>query len=61
MGVIGGVSPTTEMDNFYIDDHILIVKQIYSYNMGLFVYSYVNNLTPDIFDNSSAIFWYKSA
>ena len=27
------------------------MKHIYSYNIGLFMYKYVNNMTPDVFDN----------
>ena len=39
------------MDNFYIDMNILTVKNIYNYNIGLFMYKYVNSKTPDVFNN----------
>ena len=39
------------MDNFYIENNILTVKHIYNYNIGLFMYKYVNKMTPDVFDN----------
>ena len=50
MHIINGVPPRTNMDNFYIDN-ILTVKHIYNYNIGLFMYKYVNKMTPDVFDN----------
>ena len=51
MRIISGVPPRTNIDQFYIENNILIVKHIYSYNIGLFMYKYVNNMTPDVFDN----------
>ena len=51
MRIISGVPPRTNMDNFYIDMNILTVKNIYNYNIGLFMYKYVNNRTPDVFNN----------
>ena len=39
------------MDNFYIENNILTVKDIYNYNIGLFMYNYEKNITPDVFDN----------
>ena len=39
------------MDNFYIENNILTVKHIYNYNIRLFMYKYVNKMTPDVFDN----------
>ena len=39
------------MHNFYIENNILTVKHIYNYNIGLFMYKYVNKMTPDVFDN----------
>ena len=44
------VPPRTNIDKFYIENNISIVKHIYSYNIGLFMYKYVNNMTPDAFD-----------
>ena len=38
------------MDNFYIENNILIVKHIYNYNIGLFMHKYVNKMTPGVFD-----------
>ena len=51
MRIISGVPPRTNIDHFYIENNILIVKHIYSYNIGLFMYKYVNNMTPAVFDN----------
>ena len=51
MRIINGVPPRTNMDNFYIENNILTVKHIYNYNIGLFMYKYVNKMTPDVFDN----------
>ena len=51
MRIISGVPTGTNMDKFYIDNNIWIVKHIYSYNIGFFMYKYVNNVTPDVFDN----------
>ena len=31
--------------------NILSVKRLYSYNIGLFIYTYSNQLFPDVFDN----------
>ena len=39
------------MDNFYIETNILTVKHIFNYHIGLFMFTYVNNMTPDVFDN----------
>ena len=51
MWIINGVPPRTSMDNFYIEKSILTVKHIFNYNIGLFMFKYVNNMTPDVFDN----------
>ena len=51
MRVVSGVLPGTNIDKFYIENNILIVKHIYHYNIGLFMYEYINNMTPDVFDN----------
>ena len=51
MRIISGEPPRTNMDNFYIDMNILTVKNIYNYNIGLFMYKYVNSKTPDVFNN----------
>ena len=51
MRIINGVPPRTNLDNFYIENIILTVKHIYDYNIGLFMYKYVNKMTPDVFDN----------
>ena len=51
MRIINGVPPRTNMDNFYIENNILTAKHIYNYNIGLFMYKYVNKMTPDVFDN----------
>ena len=39
------------MDRFYVEMSILTVKRIYNYNIGLFMYKYVNKMTPGVFDN----------
>ena len=46
MRIISGVPPRTNMDRFYIKMSILTVKYIYNYNIGLFMYRYVNKMTP---------------
>ena len=51
MRIISGEPPRTNMDNFYIDMNILTVKNIYNYNIGLFMYKYVNSKTPGVFNN----------
>ena len=51
MRIINGVPPRTNMDWFYIEKNILTVKHIFNYNIGLFMFKYVNNMTPDVFDN----------
>ena len=51
MRIINGVPPRTNMDNFYIENNILTVKHIYNYSIGLFMYKYVNKMTPGVFDN----------
>ena len=51
MRVISGVPPRTIMDGFYVEMSILTVKRIYNYSIGLFMYKYVNKMTPDVFDN----------
>ena len=51
MRIISGVPPRTNMDRFYVEMSILTVKRIYNYNIGLFMYKYVNKMTPDVFDN----------
>ena len=56
MRIINGVPPRTNMDNFYIENNILTVKHIYNYSIGLFMYKYINKMTPDVFDNFSAVF-----
>ena len=38
MCTIHGVPPRTNMDKFYIEKNILIVKHIYNYNIELFMY-----------------------
>ena len=48
MRIISGVPPRTNIDKFYIENNTLIVKHIYSYNIGLFMYTYVYNMTPDV-------------
>ena len=51
MRIINGVPPRTNMENFYIEKNILTVKHIFNYKIGLFMFKYVNNMTPDVFDN----------
>ena len=51
MRIINGVPPRTNIDWFYIENNILTVKHIFNYNIGLFMFKYVNNMTPDVFDN----------
>ena len=45
MRIINGVPPRTNMDNDYIEKNTLTVKHIFSYNIGLFMFKYVNNVT----------------
>ena len=42
MRIISGVPPITNIDKFCIENNILIVKHIYSYNIGFFMYKCVN-------------------
>ena len=49
--IISGVPPRTNIDIFYVEINILTVKRIYNYSIGLFMYKYVNKMTPDVFDN----------
>ena len=51
MRIISDVPPRTNMDRFYVEMSILTVKRIYNYSVGLFMYKYVNKMTPDVFDN----------
>ena len=51
MRIISGVPPRTNMDRFYVEMSILTVKRIYNYSIGLFMYKYVNKMTPAVFDN----------
>ena len=46
----------TNMDEFYIENNILTVKHIFDYNIGLFMFKYVNNMTPDVLIISSEMF-----
>ena len=39
------------MDRFCVEMSILTIKHIYNYNIGLFMYKYVNKMTPGVFDN----------
>ena len=48
--IIGGVPSRTNMAKFYIDMNILNGNYIYNYNIGSFVYRYVNNRPPDVFN-----------
>ena len=45
--IMNGVPPLTNVDNLYVK-HILSVKRLYSYNVGLFMYKYSNGLLPDV-------------
>ena len=47
MRMINVVPPRTNMDKFYTEKNILTVKHIFNYNIGLFMFKYVNNITPD--------------
>ena len=51
MRINSGVPTRTNMDRCYVEMSILTVKHIYNYNNGLFMYEYVNEMTPDIFHN----------
>ena len=51
MRIINDVPSRTNTDKFYIENNILTVKHIFNYNIGLFMFKYVNNMTPDVFDN----------
>ena len=42
---------SSNMDRFYSEMSILTVKRIDNYNIGLFVYKYVNKMTSGVFDN----------
>ena len=61
MRIVSGVPPRTNMDRFYVEMSILTVKHIYNYNFGLFMYSYVNKIIPDVFDNFFRNIWHASA
>ena len=39
------------MDQFYIENKILIKKHIFNYNIGVLMFKYVNIMTTDVFDN----------
>ena len=49
--IINGIPPRTNVDNLYVMHNILSVKRLYSYNVGLFMYKYSNQLFPDVFKN----------
>ena len=51
MRMINGVPPRANMDWFYIEKNILTVQHIFNYNIGSLMFKYVNNMTPDVFDN----------
>ena len=51
MPVINGVPLWRNVSTFYIENKILTVKHIYNYNIGYVMSEYVNNMTPDAFDN----------
>ena len=51
MNIINDVPLRTNMGTFYVDNNILIAKIIYSYNIGFFIYEYMNNMNPGVFDN----------
>ena len=42
------------MDKFYTENNILTVKHIYTYRIGLFMFEYVNKMTPGVFGNISS-------
>ena len=46
--IINGIPPWNNVDNLYVMHNILSVKRLYSYNVGLFMYKYSNQLLPDI-------------
>ena len=56
MRIISGVPPRTNMDRFYVEMSILTVKRIYNYIIGLFMYKYVNKMTPDVLITSTEMF-----
>ena len=47
--IINGVPPRTNVKYLYIQHHILTMKQLYHYNLGLFMYKYSNGMLPEIF------------
>ena len=49
--IINGIPPRTNVDNLYVIHNILSVKRLYSYNVGLFMYKYSNQLLPDVFND----------
>ena len=51
MRITIGLPSRTNMDKFYIEKNILTVKHIFNCNIGLFMFKYVNNMTPDVFDD----------
>ena len=49
--IMNCIPPRTNVDNLYMMHNILSVKRLYSYNVGLFMYKYSNQLLPDVFNN----------
>ena len=49
--IINGIPPRTNVYNLYAMRNILSVKRLYSYNVGLFMYRYSNQLLLDVFNN----------
>ena len=45
--IVNGIPPRTNVDNLYVMHNILSVKRLYSYNVGLFMYKYSNQLLPE--------------
>ena len=46
--IMNGFPPRTNVDNLYMMHNILSVKRLYSYNLGLFMYKYSNQLLTDV-------------
>ena len=47
--IINGLPPRSNVDNLYVMHDILSAKRLYSYNVALFMYTYSNQLLPDVF------------
>ena len=49
--IVHGVSPRTNANKLYFDYNILSLKRLYSYNIGIFMYTFSKNTLPELFEN----------